>query len=50
MEVQDENVTRNKKNGNNVNKRAQHRIFQAETVVRGRKEKFSARALVGIGI
>jgi len=34
MEAQEENVTRNKKNGKIVNKRAERRIFQAETVVR----------------
>ena len=34
------------KNGKIVNKRAERRIFQAEAVVRGRKEKFSAHALV----
>ena len=36
------NVTKNRRI---VNKRAERRIFQAEAVVRGRKEKFSARAL-----
>ena len=36
------NVTKNRRI---VNKRAERRIFQAEAVVRGRKEKFS-----GIGI
>lgn len=34
MEAQEENATRNKKNGKIVNKRAERRIFQAETVVR----------------
>jgi hypothetical protein len=41
----EENATKNRKNGKIVNKRAERRIFQAEAVVRGRKEKFSARAL-----
>ena len=41
----EENATKNRKNGKIVNKRAEHRIFQAEAVVRGRKEKFSTRAL-----
>jgi hypothetical protein len=40
----EENAT-NRKNGKIVNKGAERRIFQAEAVVRGRKEKFSARAL-----
>jgi hypothetical protein len=46
MEAQEENATKNRKNGKIVNKRVERRIFQADAVVRGRKEKFSARALV----
>ena len=37
----EENATKNRKNEKIVNKRAERRIFQAEAVVRGRKEKFT---------
>jgi hypothetical protein len=49
MEAQEENATRNKKNGKIqcCKQTGGTQDFpQAEAVVRGRKEKFSARALV----